>query len=98
MYLQIGASWRNLAQLPQIMSRDTPQVIENVKFHISYQMKPYSRVRPSTGRVIPVLVCLEIGASWTNWAQIPHTIDTDTQKVMQSVKLHITHQMKSYSR
>ena len=41
----IGASWQNLAQLPQIMGRDTLKAIESVKFHISHQMKSYSRVK-----------------------------------------------------
>ena len=32
-----------------------------------------------------------------NIAQIPHIINTDTQEVIQSVKLHISHQVKPYS-
>ena len=39
------ARWRNLAQLPQVMVRDTKKVIQSVKFHISHQMKPYPRVK-----------------------------------------------------
>ena len=41
----IGASWQNLAQLPQIMGRDTLKAIQSVKFHITHQMKSYSRVK-----------------------------------------------------
>ena len=37
---KIGASWGNLAQIPQIMGRDTQKVIQSVKFHTSHQMKP----------------------------------------------------------
>ena len=58
----IGASWQNLAQLPQIMGRDTLKAIQSVKFHISHQMKPYSRVKVS--QVIPVLVYLG------NWGKL----------------------------
>ena len=32
-----GASWQNLAQLPQVMDRDTIKAIQSVKFHISHQ-------------------------------------------------------------
>ena len=42
---RIGASWQNLAQLPQIMDRDTLKAIQSVKFHISHQIKSYSRVK-----------------------------------------------------
>ena len=42
---EIGASWQNLAQLSQIMSRDTQNIIQNVKFYISHQMKPYLSVK-----------------------------------------------------
>ena len=41
----IGASSQNLAQLPQIMGRDTQKVIQSVKFSISHQMKSYSMVK-----------------------------------------------------
>ena len=36
-YLRIGASWRNLAQLPQIKGRDTLKAIQSVKFQISHE-------------------------------------------------------------
>ena len=42
---RIGASWQNLAQLPQIMDRDTLKAIQSVKFDISHQIKSYSRVK-----------------------------------------------------
>ena len=41
----IGASWRNLAQLPEIKGRDTLKAIQSVKLQISHQMKSYSRVK-----------------------------------------------------
>ena len=42
---EIGASWGNVAQIPQIMGRDTQEVIQSVKFHTSHQVKFYSRVK-----------------------------------------------------
>ena len=53
--------------------------------------------RSSAGQVIPVLVYLETGASWGDWAQILSIIGTDTHKVIHSAKLLISHQMKPYS-
>ena len=53
-------------------------------------------LRPSVGQVIPILVHLgtwgKLGRLGTN----PPNIDTNTQKAIHSVKLHISHQMKPY--
>ena len=46
---KFGANWGNLAQIPQIMGRNTQKVIQSVKFHISHQMKFYSRVKAIWG-------------------------------------------------
>ena len=46
---RIGASWWNLAQLPQIMSRDTLKAIQSVKIQISHKMKSYSRLKSICG-------------------------------------------------
>ena len=43
---------------------------------------------------ITVVVYLGIGATNGNWAQEPQIKGTDTQKAIQSVKLHISHQIK----
>ena len=48
------------------------------------------------GRVIPVLVYLGIRASWRNCNQKPQMKGTDSQKVIQNVKLHISRQIKPY--
>ena len=37
---------------------------------------------------------LGIQATWENWTQIPQT-RWDTQKILQSLQLHIQHRMKS---
>ena len=44
-----------------------------------------------------MLVYLGIGASLGNWIQIPQSMGADIQKVIEKVKLHISHQMKTYS-
>ena len=41
----IGKSQGNLAQMPEIMGRDSQKTIKRVKPHISNQMKPCSRVK-----------------------------------------------------
>ena len=38
-FLKLGQVGGNLAQIPQIMGRDTQKVIQSVKFHTSHQMK-----------------------------------------------------------
>ena len=43
--VKLGASWGNLAEIPQIMGRDTKKFIESVKFQISHQMKSYWSVK-----------------------------------------------------
>ena len=46
---EIRSNWGNLAEIPQIMGRDTQKVIQSVKFQISHQMKPYSSVKTICG-------------------------------------------------
>ena len=57
-------------------------------------MRPYSSVRPSEAPVIPFLVHLGIVASQGK----SQVIGMDTQQFIHSVKLHILHKMKPYSR
>ena len=52
---------------------------------------------PSGGQIISVLVYLRIDASRTSWPQVPQITSTNIWKVIQSVKLRISHEMKAYS-
>ena len=52
MILGTGASPGNWAQIPQIMGMDIQKFIQSVKLNISHQLKPYSGIKPSEGRVL----------------------------------------------
>ena len=71
-------------------------VIQSVKLHISHQMKPYSSVRVILVKLYLLQYILGTGASWGDLPQILLIIGTNTQKVIYSVKLHISHQRKPY--
>ena len=86
------------AKIPPIISTNTQKVIHSVKLHISHQMKPYLSVNAISGSIYTCFVYLQIGESWRNLAQLPPIMGRDTLKAIQSVKFHISHQMKSYSR
>ena len=57
------------------------------------------KCKPSEGRVIPVLVYLNLGKSRKkNKKKKKKKKGMDTQKLIHSVKIHILHQTKPYSR
>ena len=64
-------------------------------FHIKWDLMLVSRL--SVGRIIPFSQVLSIGAIWRNWAQITQIMTRNMWKVMQSVQLHIFHQVSFYS-
>ena len=95
----IGTSQLNQTQITQIM--DSMQYTENHQKcqmeHSHQMMMPYSSVKAIYGAKLYLFQYIwGIGANWGDWAQIPPIIGTNTQKVIHSVKLHISHQMKPY--
>lgn len=70
--------------------RESSEVF-NCRFCIKWNLTQVQR--PSEGWVIPVLVYLDITASHGNWIQKTQIKGTNTQIVIQSAKLHISHQM-----
>ena len=83
----------NLRPNTQIYGR----VIQSAKLHISHQMEPYSSVKViCLVKLYLLKYILGIGASWGDSAQILSIIGTNTQKIIHSVKLHISHQMERY--
>ena len=47
--LRYSAIWRNWARIPQIMCRDTWNLIRSLQLLVSHQMRPYSSVRALCG-------------------------------------------------
>ena len=78
---------RNEAQIPHIPVCSTP--------NFTYQTKSYLNVNAIW--VLPVLVYLGHYSKLGKLCPLPQIMGMDTQKVVQSVKLHISHQMKPYS-
>ena len=75
LYLWNWVSWQNLAQLSQIMGRDTQKVIQSVKFHISHQIKPYSRVKTIWWLIYTCFsILVKLGQIWpkypTSWTLV----------------------------
>ena len=94
----IGASQGNLAQIHQIIGRDTQKIIQRVKPQISYQMKSCSRVKVIWGLSSTCFsVFLGIRANWGSWTQTPQVMGSNTWKIIQRAILHISPQMKPYS-
>ena len=62
---------------------------------ISHQIRSYSNVKAiSTLR----FTCFRVfRVIWTKWAKIPKFFDLVTQKNIQSLQLHISHQMRPYA-
>ena len=81
--------WAEILQIERVIYWKKPNVL-NSTFHAKWSL--------FKGQVIPVLVHLGFGTSQENWGQKPKIKGTDTQKVIKSVKLHISHQTKHYSR
>ena len=79
------------------MGTDIQKITQSVKPHITRQMKPYSNViRPYEGQ-LPVLVYLQY---WGKSGRFyPNTLkqSRDMQKIIQSVRPYISHQMKPFS-
>ena len=79
------------------MCRDTWKVIQSLQLLVSHQVRPYSSVRTLCGLSYTSFTYPCIGAIWWNWAQIPQIICRDTWKVIQSLQLLVSHQMRPYS-
>ena len=102
----LGTIWESWAQIPQITCKDTWKVIQSLQMFILLQMKPYSSSRPFLGWFIPISQAqeqlrkqaLSTGAVSRNFAWIPQIMQRDTWKVIQSLQLHISHQISFYSR
>ena len=94
MYLGHWGKSRNLRPNTQIHGC----VIHSVKVHISHQMKPCSSVKVICLVKLYLFLCIcGIGTSQLNQAQITQIMDSNTPKVIRSVKLNISHQMMPYS-
>ena len=77
------------------MGLDIQKFIESIKLQISYQLKPYSSVKPFEGRVSPVLGYLgnqgTLGKLGPNRVLIPQIMDRKIQKIISSLQLIISH-------
>ena len=94
----IGTIWENWARIPQITCRDTWKVIQSLQILILHQMRPYSSVKGLLwGDLYLFHRYSGIGAIWGNLAQISQIMHRDTWKVIQSLQLHISHQISFYS-
>ena len=111
-YLSIRAMWENRAQIPhqiiwsdtwkvmQQLEPDTPShgyVIQSVKLHISHQMKSYSNVKAIWESIYTCFcVPVELGQVRETRPKLPKSW-ASIHRVIQSVKFHISHQVKPYS-
>ena len=94
----IGIIWGNWARIPQITCRDTWKVIQSLQILILHQMRPYSSVKARLwGDLYLFHRYSGIEAIWRNLAQIFQIMDRDAWKVIQSLQLHISHQIRFYS-
>ena len=91
----IGASQENWPQIPQIMGRDTQEVIQSVQFYISHQMEPLLSCKCHLR--VELYLFWGFGATRGSCTKINQIMGTHTQKVIQSVQFHISHQMRSCS-
>ena len=75
------------------------QVIQSLQFLVSHQIiRPYSSVRRTHGLNYTCFTGTRVlGKFWGNWAQIPQIMCRDTWKVIQSLQLLVSHQMRPYS-
>ena len=99
---QVLRYWGNLGKLgpnPQIMWKARTQVIQSLQFLVSHQIiRPYSSVRRTHGLNYTCFTGTRVlGKFWGNWAQIPQIMCRDTWKVIQSLQLLVSHQMRPYS-
>ena len=79
------------------MNSNTPKVIKSVKLNISHQMMPYSSVKTICGSSYTYFSIIgELGQVGGDWDQIRPIIGTTIEKIIHSVKLHISQQMKPY--
>ena len=77
------------------MNSNTAKVIKSVKLNISHQTMPYSSVKTICGSSYTYFSIFgELGQVGEIGSKSPPIIGTNTRKVIHSVKLHISHQMK----
>ena len=78
--------------MPHIIDIHIQKIIKSVKLHISHQMKPYSRVKTIFRFSYTCFnIFGELGQVEKIGPKCPTSL-TDTQKVIKSAKLHISHQ------
>ena len=79
----------------KIMCRDTWKVTQSLQLHISHQMKLYPSVKVSWRLNFTCFTCI-----WALWPsektgpKYPKIMCSDTHKVIQSLQLHISHQVR----
>ena len=74
-----------------------PKVIHSLQLHISHQMRSYSCQDHLTIELYLFFGQLGITAIWEERAQIPLIKYRVTQKEIQSLQVHISHQMRPYA-
>ena len=79
------------------MFRDTRQVVQSFQLLVSHQMRPFSSHCPLWVELYLFHRYSGIGEIWGNWTQILKITCRDTWKVIQSLQLFISHQMRPYS-
>ena len=97
-YSGIGAIWKNWARIPQIMCKDPWKVIQSLQLFVSQQIKLYSSVRTLCGSSYTCFTGTRVlGQFWGNWVQITQIMCRDTWKVIHSLQLLVSHQIRRYS-
>ena len=80
------------------MGTDTEKVTHSVKLAITHEMKSCSNVKTIWGSIYACFrLVAGIGASQRNLAPMHQIFGRDTQKIIQSMKLQISHQIKPCS-
>ena len=79
------------------MFRDTRKVIQSFQLLVSHQMRPFSSHCPLWVELYLFYRYSGIGEIWGNWTQILKITCRDTWKVIQSLQLFISHQVRLYS-
>ena len=93
-----GQIWETGAKCPKIMCKDTRRVIKTLQLHISHQMRLCPSVKVSWRLPFTCFTCI-----WALWSsgepgpKYPQIMCRDTRKVIQSLQLHISHQVRPYS-
>ena len=89
---QFGGNW---ARIPQTICRNTLKVIQSLQFLISHQMRPCSSVRALCGLGYTCFTGI-----WVIWGKLglnTQIMCRDMWKVIQSLQLLDSHQMRPYS-